>query len=84
MFHETVDFLILLASVGAIKGGTAVLRQPIAMAFQSGGAAFVVAGWPIARGALVTEAGQTSPLLQTPRSVFPGSASLPTRATTMR
>ena len=56
VFHETVDFLILLASVGAIKVGTAVLRQLIAMAFQSGGAAFVVAGWPIARGALVTEA----------------------------
>ena len=67
VFHETVDFLILLASVGAIKVGTAVLRQLIAMAFQSGGAAFAVAGSPIARGALVTEAGQTSPLLQTPR-----------------
>jgi hypothetical protein len=54
-----------------------------ALAFQSGGAAFTLAGSPIARDALVAEAGSTSLLPPTPRSVFPGPASSRIRATTM-
>ena len=54
-----------------------------ALAFQSGGAAFAFAGSPIARDALVAEAGLDLVVAATPRSVFPGPASSPTKPTTI-
>jgi len=83
VFHETVDFLILLASVGAIKVGTAVLRQPICDGvpvrwgrFRCGGLADCTR--------CACHRSRPDFAVAPNASVFPGPASLPTRATTMR